>query len=277
VLTPLQGEIVEFFFLLINTFILRPYVFIFLAVSLYAGKRLLGWRRTGRLFGLTWATAFICEYASTRTGIPFGEYFYTGSTQGQELYLFNIPFMDPLSFSFLLFASYCLALVFILPSAICAEEHGWVFDPAIRISWPVVGLTVVLFTFLDVVIDPVALQGDRWFLGKIYEYPQEATYFGVPLANFVGWAVVGILSLLTYCWLERGPYASDPSPREVVKWELLLGIGVYYGVLAFNLGMTFWIGEVLIGLVGCFIFSPLTAALLSTLWHRRSYSRNYES
>lgn len=30
---------------------------------------------------------------------------------------------------------------------------------------------------------------------------------------------------------------------EVVKWELLLGIGLYYGILAFNLSVTFWIGE----------------------------------
>src|SRR5207245_10051926 len=36
-----------------------------------------------------------------RTGIPFGWYFYTGSTRGQELYLSNVPFMDSLSFSFL--------------------------------------------------------------------------------------------------------------------------------------------------------------------------------
>ncbi|HBP89721.1 MAG: carotenoid biosynthesis protein [Nitrospira sp.] len=263
----------EYFYLFANTFILRPYVFIFLGVSLYGGQKLLGWQRTGRLFGLTWGTAFICEYASTRIGIPFGEYFYTGSTQDQELYLSNIPFMDSLSFSFLLFASYCLALVFVLPPTKQAGRHGWRFDQGLRTSWPVVGLTVVFFTFSDVVIDPVALQGDRWFLGKIYGYPQEAVYFGIPLANFAGWAVVGFLSLLGYRWLERGPYASHPIPREVVKWELLLGIGLYYGVLAFNLTVTFWIGEMLMGIVGCFIFFPLTAVLLSTLWRGWSYQR----
>lgn len=263
----------EYIFLLANTFILRPYVFVFLGISLYSGQKLLGWRRTGRLFGLTWATAYICEYASTRIGIPFGEYYYTESTQGHELYLSNIPLMDSLSFTFLLFASYCLALIFVLPPAKGTGEQGWQFDPVLRTSWPVVGLTVALLTFSDVVIDPVALQGERWFLGKIYGYHQEAWYFGVPLANFAGWAVVGFLSLFCYRWLERGRNASDPIPREVVKWELLLGIGLYYGVLAFNLGVTFWIGEVLMGIVGCFIFFPLTAVLLSTVWRGLSYSR----
>ncbi|MDH5698334.1 MAG: hypothetical protein OEZ41_00025 [Nitrospirota bacterium] len=58
-----------------------------------------------------------------------------------------------------------------LPPAKQAGQHGWRFDQTLRTSWPVVGLTVILFTFLDVVIDPVALQGERWFLGKIYGYP----------------------------------------------------------------------------------------------------------
>lgn len=69
--------------------------------------------------------------------------------------------MDSLSFSFLLFASYCLALIFVLPPVKRASHHGWLFDPALRTSWPVMGLTVVLFTFLDVVIDPVALRQEQ--------------------------------------------------------------------------------------------------------------------
>ena len=64
----------------------------------------------GRFFGLTQAIAFICEYASTRIGIPEGEYFYSGSTD-HELYLSSIPFMDFLSFSSLLFGGDSWALI----------------------------------------------------------------------------------------------------------------------------------------------------------------------
>lgn len=113
-------------------------------------------------------------------------------------------------------------------------------------------------------------------MGQIYGYPEEAIYFGVPLANFAGWTVVGFLSLLGYRWLERGPYTSDSVPREVVKWELLLGIGLYYGILTFNLGVTFWIGELLMGMVGYFIFSPLAAALFVTVWRGLSCSKAQE-
>jgi putative membrane protein len=60
----------------------------------------------------------------------------------------------------------------------------------------------------------------------------------------------------------------------VINRELFPGIGLYYGVLAFNLGVTFWIGEVFMGLVGCFIFTPLTAALLVTLSRGATFSRD---
>jgi len=101
--------------LLLNTILLRPYVFIFLAAFLFSARLLLGWRRTIFFFTISWITAFLCEFSSTRIGIPFGSYYYTGSTVGQELYLFNVPFMDSLSFTFLLYASYCMALLFVLP------------------------------------------------------------------------------------------------------------------------------------------------------------------
>src|SRR5688572_33239305 len=105
----------DFLLLFIKTVVLRPYVFLFLGVSLFSAQRLLGWRRTGLFFAITWITAFLCEFSSTRTGIPFGWYHYTGSTVDQELYLSNVPFMSSLSFTFLLYASYCLALFFLLP------------------------------------------------------------------------------------------------------------------------------------------------------------------
>ena len=81
-------------------------------------------QRTGALFGVTWLTAFVCELSSTRIGFPFGDYYYTGSTVGEELYLANVPFMDSLSFTFLLYASYCLALWFLLPVQPASEASG---------------------------------------------------------------------------------------------------------------------------------------------------------
>jgi putative membrane protein len=259
----------EFLILLGKTILLRPYVFLFLAIALATSTWLMGKTRTAIFFLLTWVTAFVCEFSSTRTGVPFGWYFYNGSTVGQELYISNVPFMDSLSFSFLLFTSYCLALLFLLPARGRGRELVMHADQATRTSIPVLGLTVVFFVLLDVVIDPVALRGDRWFLGKIYYYPEPGIHFGVPIANYAGWAVVGLVALGLYQWLDRR-LPDIPTPTTTVTRKLLLGCALYYGILGFNLAVTFWINEPLIGASGLLLYLPITAFLLLKLAGRLS-------
>src|SRR6266487_6381931 len=94
---------------LIDTFVLRPYVFAFLAAYLVAAVSDLGPRRTALFAGWTFAVAWTAEFASTRIGIPFGLYHYTEATRDREVFLTNVPFFDSLSFVFLAYASYCLA------------------------------------------------------------------------------------------------------------------------------------------------------------------------
>ncbi|HMS85565.1 MAG TPA: carotenoid biosynthesis protein [Nitrospira sp.] len=262
-------ELIVLFF---KTIVLRPYVFIFLAAFLFSAITLIGWPRTWRFWLISWATAFACEFSSTRTGIPFGWYFYNGSTVGQELYFFDVPFMDSISFSFLLFAAYCVALGLLLPVdsdpiRTYSPVQSLHFDVKARTSWSLYGLTVFLFAFIDMVIDPVALRGDRWFLGKIYYYPDPGWHFGVPFANYVGWAVVGLISLAIYFPLDRR-LAPLTIPSSITQ-RLLLGIGLYYGVLTFNLSMTFWIGETFMGMSGLLLHFPVLIILITRLCARR--------
>jgi uncharacterized membrane protein len=253
----------EFVVLLGKTLLLRPYVFIFLAIALATSVWLMGKQRTAIFFLLTWLTAFACEFSSTRTGVPFGWYVYTGATRGQELYLSNVPFMDSLSFTFLLFISYCLALLFLLPA------HGYGLkttirdDQTIRTSVATLALTALFFVLSDVVIDPVALRGDRWFLGKIYYYPEPGMHFGVPIANYLGWAVVGLVAFGLYQQIDRR--LPDNAGEENIAGKLVLGCALYYGILGFNLAVTFWIGEALLGATGLLLYLPITAFLLLKL------------
>lgn len=263
----------EHLVLFFKTILLRPYVFIFLAAFLFSAIKLIGWPRTWRFWLISWATAFVCEFSSTRTGIPFGWYFYNGSTIGQELYFFDVPFMDSISFSFLLFAAYCVALGLLLPFDVTLKNDRSPlkplrFDVTVRTSLAISGLTALLFAFIDMVIDPVALRGDRWFLGKIYDYPDPGWHFGVPFANYVGWAVVGLISLALYAPLDQRLASLTISPSMTQR--LLLGIGLYYGVLAFNLGMTFWIGETFMGISGLLMHLPVLMILTTRLVIRHS-------
>jgi len=195
-----------------------------LLVYLLAAKADIGGRRALLFTGWAWAVAFLAEFSSTRTGVPFGLYHYTGSTWGTEIYLANIPLFDSLSFTFLAYAAFSLA------RRLLGRGGG----PA------VVFLSGVLMMLLDVVIDPLAVRGGRWFLGEIFYYPEGGVYFGVPLSNFLGWALVGWLIVGGFLAMSREPANDRSGP----------GIALYYSILAFNLVATWWIGEYLLLAVG---------------------------
>jgi putative membrane protein len=203
--------------LLAGTLALRPYVFAFLAAFLVAAGRDLGPRRTAGVLGWGFLVAFAAEFASTRVGFPFGLYHYTGSTRGAELFVSNVPFFDSLSFPFLAYAAFCLA------------------RRALGEARPVASvlLGAALMMWLDLVIDPLAVRGDRWFLGRIFYYPEGGAYFGVPLSNFAGWFLVGVL-IIGGCACAQGR-ARRGSPE--------LGALLYVSILAFNLALTAWIRE----------------------------------
>jgi uncharacterized membrane protein len=111
----------------------------------------------------------------------------------------------------------------------------------------------------------LALRGDRWFLGKIYYYLDPGVHFGVPLENYVGWFVVGVISLASYFPLDRRLPAPPPHINWSTTHRLLLGVGLYYAVLAFNLGITFSIGESHVGISGLLMYLPLTVWLVLRL------------
>jgi len=215
--------------LLVGTMVLRPYVFAFLAVFLVAGAVDLGWRRALGFAGCVWPVAWVAEFSSTRTGIPFGLYTYTQFTRGRELFLADVPVMDSLSFTFLAYASFCLARVALAGRA-----------PSRPVTAVVAG---ALMMALDVVIDPLAVRGDRWFLGNLFFYPEPGVYFGVPLSNFAGWVIVGTIGVGLYLAL-----ASSTSGQRA--WP---GVALYYGVLGFNLAMTILIGEWCLAAMGAAI------------------------
>src|SRR5262249_61146613 len=88
---------------------LRPSVFASPPVSGGAAGRHLAPRRTALFAACVWPVALLAELSSTRTGVPFGLYHYTGNTRHRELFVADVPFMDSLSFVFLAYASLCLA------------------------------------------------------------------------------------------------------------------------------------------------------------------------
>src|SRR5208337_424058 len=109
--------------------------------------------------------------------------------------------------------------------------------------------------YLDIIIDPVALQGGRWFLGQIYHYPYGGVYFGVPISNFLGWFIVGFLLIRMLQTIDRFLDAKRVRDRFAGRrpWRYLFGPALYAGVILFNLSVTFSIGEYTMAWAGVFL------------------------
>ncbi len=249
--------------LLAGSLVGRPYVFGFLIIYLLIAAADWGWRRAAVFTGLAAGLAFLAEWTSTRIGVPFGLYHYTGSTRGQELYLGNVPFFDPVSFAFLAYASLGLARLLL------ADRPWSRFAPGserLRLA----ATTGVVMTWLDLVIDPLAVRGDRWFLGRIFYYPDPGWYFGVPVANFAGWAVLG--AVIAAIWLAIAPRVGGAPPRWAARVPARsYGAALLYGlVLAFNLALTGRVAEPALFWTGLGLHLPLA---LSVVFSVRSRGR----
>lgn len=224
----------EFFRLFLGTIIYRPYVYAFFVCFAFFALRHLRVRGTVAWTVMAWIVAFLSEYSSTRNGFPFGIYRYFDVTRTRELWISNVPFWDSLSFVFLSYFSWVLA-------AALVKKQGSLTHALMKPSTTI--LSGVLMMLLDIVIDPLTLLGDRWFLGRIYDYPTGGTYFGVTLANFAGWFFVGMVIPLIYQQMTRLKPFSISHWREFPSLELWACFGVYTGVFLFNLGITAWLSE----------------------------------
>jgi putative membrane protein len=248
--------------LLLGTLVLRPYVFVFLAVYLFAAVTRMGWGKTIAFTAVAWAIAYAAEFSSTRNGFPFGMYVYVDATRTRELWLSNVPFFDSLSFTFLCYLGWALA-VFLYAPLHCVRGDFQVADTReVRTSWRVLLTGGFLTTLLDIVIDPLTVRGDRWFLGRIYYYPEGGIHFGVPLSNYAGWFLVALASIAVFQALERRTTWSTAGIRHV-RYAGLIEPLLYLGIVLFNLAITFWIGERLLGLLGCLVYAPVVVLFLA--------------
>ncbi|HYB13786.1 MAG TPA: carotenoid biosynthesis protein [Myxococcota bacterium] len=236
--------------LLAHTVALRPYVFGFLAAFLVIALGEIGPARTLVWLVLGYGVAFACEYTSTRNGFPFGLYHYFDApTRGRELWVSNVPFMDSLSFVFLSFVGYAAAR-----RLIGATPHP---EGRIQLTPLLLGLGTLLMVAIDLVCDPVALRGDRWFLGKLYDYAEPGLFFGVPFTNYLGWTFVGAVVLAAMGALERAGWLRGAPLYSLPRGTVT---AFYAAIVLFNAVIAFWIGLAPVGWLGLALVAAVTVA-----------------
>jgi uncharacterized membrane protein len=260
--------------LLIATIELRPYVFIFLAAFLIISVVNFGVRTTLLFTILTYIVSLACEWSSVHNGFPFGLYHYIEATRGREIWIAGVPFMDSLSFTFLGFASYTVALLAASPLYRRGLDLRVLDTWKIRRSPRVWLMAAVFMVMVDMVVDPLSVRGDRWFLGKIFWYDPPGPHFGVPISNYLGWFFVAVIAVAMFQlldgWLNRGedkPLGALPT----LPSRALLGPMLYAGMVAFGIAMLFAIGARDIAWASVFIYLPFAVLILHIVTRDESY------
>ena len=264
--------------LAIGTVSSRPYVFAFFAAFLLAAVPQIGWKRVF-LFTLSgYLTAFASEFSSINTGFPYGWYYYIDNSSSRELWIAGVPFFDSLSYVFLCYCSYATALFILSPLKRTGLNLIMLDTIRIRRSFAALLLGALLQTWLDIIIDPVALQGEKWFLGRIYGYREVGHHFGVPLTNYAGWFAVSLVMIFILQRLSyRAGAGSGKKPAGIASLpnKALLPVVLYISVIIFNIAIAYSIKEYTIAISGLFA-SLLPAAIVLILALRRvnRYSRD---
>jgi len=160
----------------------RWWALIFIPAFFWVATAERSWQRALRFLAVASGVSLSFEYLSTHIGFPYGRYDYIANTHGTEIYISNVPLFVPLTFGVVVWAGRALA-------------NRKNVSPAMLI------LGGALFaTAIDLVIDPMTLRGDSWFMGSLYSYRSSGPWFNVPWSNYGGWILASAV-ILTVDWL----------------------------------------------------------------------------
>lgn len=160
------------------------------------------------------------EKLGTTTGFPFGEYDYTGALQPTVA---GVPLIVPLAW----FAMGVTAL----------EVGHHVGSRVVAVGVGAVGLTA-----WDLFLDPQMVDAGYW------EWAVDGTYEGIPLSNYGGWLLTGLVVL---AGVEAIRPATPPSRG-------LLWLYTWWAVMN-TIGFLVFFGEPVVGIVGGIGMGAVTA------------------
>ncbi len=161
------------------------------------------------------------EKLGTATGVPFGEYDYTGALQPTVA---GVPLVVPLAW---------------FAMGVAALEVGH------RIAGPGVSAVAVgglALTAWDLFLDPQMVDAGYW------EWAVDGAYQGIPLSNYGGWLLTSAIVLAT---LDR--IRPEVPPSVPLVW-----LYTWWTVMS-TIGFLVFFGEPVVGLVGGLAMGAITA------------------
>jgi len=194
--------------------------FLALAVLVYA------WHRYGRVSVALFATAFsfgvAIEWLGETTGFPFGTYTYTAPGPS----VLGVPLLVPLGW-------WAFTMIAI---AVAPRGRALLVAPLALVAW-------------DLGLDPLMVEQGYW------SFAGEAAYYGVPVSNFAGWWLSGVVLVLLLLRLE--PRLADDQSRDLRGVFVAQAFLVSVGLLVFGLPLAALVSALaMLAVVSCWWWLP---------------------
>ena len=131
---------------------------------------------------ITIIVSLLLEIIGSKTGYVFGGKYHYNNDNTPGFILFGIPVLIPIAWFGIIYMSINF----------CNYVTNVRFPFENSINYYFIILTATFVMFLDMVLDPLAVDEKRWK----WELP--GIYYGIPILNFFGWLLVPLLILLIF-------------------------------------------------------------------------------
>jgi lycopene beta-cyclase len=194
-----------------------------------------GLPKTLKTFAIVGVLSFFAEFIGSKTGIPFGKYYYTDVLQPQ---LAGVPLLIPLAWMMMLPPAWAMA------SALIPRTNSKLPPFLFTIHFSLI--SALAFTAWDLFLDPQMVRWNFW----VWEIPGQ--YFGIPIINYLGWILVSALLTLA---ANPNPTHSTGSGQALPVRPLMLVYVLTWFLQTIGQGI-FWSqpGPALFGFIGMGIF-----------------------
>ena len=237
--------------LVVGTVVGRWYVTIFGAVFLWRASRQLGWRNVGVYVGIALVVGGLAENGSVHLGLPYTRYAFNAALRDDELFLFDVPLMVPLSYTFMAYFAFASGRLIASGPYRTRAPQAW---QELAVAW-------MLAVWALWVLDPISRMGDRFYLGEVFEYAGPGFWFGLPLGSQIGFAITAAILIAVLHHLDRD--APDQPVPTLGRHPHLSALLTYHGQVFHLAAVALWLGEDTVG--GAAILMWVPAAVITAV------------
>lgn len=217
---------------LIPAVVLDFFIIIGALPSLYFYYKWAGRKNTLMIILILASLVLLIEGIGVFSGIPYGHFFYS-DLMGIKIFGL-VPWSVPFAFITLLLGTVTIAVHYV------------------KKAWQIILLSTFLLVVIDFIIDPILVYMNIW----IWVTP--GFYYGVPLSNFFGWFITGLITSSVLLILIKFQIITIQRIPIFIATSLIL-------VLAFWSGFALWAMLIIPFIISLFLLGFLLTSLIRYL------------